>query len=214
MVDRKDIQRVFRDSGWLTRLYLTIKLKICPVLAVETYIPRRGTIVDLGCGNGLMAALGMLGSEERRIRGFDLDPKKVAAAGRLKARWPSLNFEVADLTAMNFPACDAVTIVDVLYLIPRIQQDAILRNCYRSLRPGGRLVLKEMDTRPRWKYAWNLFQETLAVKIIGFTLGSRFYFRSRDDFRNALRGFGFEVRVINLDAHFWYPHTLYLCRKP
>jgi len=32
-----------------------------------------------------------------------------------------------------------------------------------------------MDTRPRWKYAWNMIQETLAVKVIGFTLGSRFF---------------------------------------
>jgi len=214
MVEKKAIQDIFRDGGGLTRLYLAIKLRICPVRAVETYIPRKGTIVDLGCGNGLMAALAKLGSGERHVLGFDLDPKKVAAADRLKARWPDLEFEVADLVVRAVPACDAVTIVDVLYLIPRAGQDAILRKCYDSLRPGGRLVLKEMDTKPLWKYAWNFLQETLAVKVIGFTLGRRFYFRSADDFRAALKDIGFEVDVIRLDRHYWYPHTLYLSRKP
>ena len=214
MVAQKDIRRVFRDNGWLTRLYLAVKLKICPVRAVETYIPRRGTVVDLGCGNGLMAALCMLGSEDRRVLGFDLDPAKVKAARRLKARWPSLEFEVADLTEFPVPACDAVILVDVLYLIPKAVQETILRRSFQSLRPGGVLVLKEMDTEPRWKYVWNMLQETLAVKVIGFTLGSRFHFRSQADFRSLLQGIGFEVRVIKLDAGYWYPHTLYLCRKP
>src|SRR3954465_3063924 len=32
----------------------------------------------------------------------------------------------------------------------------------RALAPGGLLVVKDMDTRPRWKARWNAAQEALA----------------------------------------------------
>lgn len=214
MVNKKDVFRAFRGSGPLVQLYLRTKLRICPVRQLETFIPSRGTIVDLGCGNGLMAALFMLGSGDRRVIGFDLDPQKVETARRLKGRWPTLEFHEADLASLHIPRADVVTIVDVLYLIPDGQQDAILKKCSESLALGGVLLLKEMDTRPRWKYVWNYFQETLAVKIMGFTLGGRFYFRPEADYRKTLEGLGFEVETVRLDSHYWYPHVLYLCRKP
>jgi 2-polyprenyl-3-methyl-5-hydroxy-6-metoxy-1,4-benzoquinol methylase len=214
MVKTKDIYRAFRGGGPLVQLYLRVKLRICPVRRFETFVPPRGAIVDLGCGNGLMAALFMLGSDERRVTGFDLDPQKVETARRLKGRWPTLEFHEADLTSLHIPRAEVVTIVDVLYLIHYGQQDEILKKCGEALGPGGVLLLKDMDTRPRWKYAWNYFQETLAVKIMGFTLGGQFYFRPEADYRKTLEGLGFQVETVRLDKHYWYPHILYLCKKP
>jgi len=76
MVGKTEIFRAFRTAGPLTKAYLGIKFKICPLLQVEPHLPRRGRLVDLGCGKGLFAAILSLGSAERRITGFDLDPKK------------------------------------------------------------------------------------------------------------------------------------------
>ncbi len=83
----------------------------------------------------------------------------------------------------------------------------------RALPPGGVLVLKDMDKRPRWKYAWNMIQETIAVKIIGFTLGSRFYFRRRADYVALLNGLGFAVDIVPLHRGYWYPHILFVAKK-
>jgi len=215
MVRKTDIFRAFRGAGPATKAYLRIKFKICPLLAVEPHVPRRGRIVDLGCGNGLFAAILTVGSAERRVTGFDLDPKKIRVAEGLKTAniWSNLDFRLGNIAAMDFPRADVFTLVDVLYLIPFSDQNAILRRCARSLAPGGLLLIKEMDMRPRWKYACNWVQETLAVKVMGFTLGSRFYFRSCLDFLNILSSLGFETTVVALDRGYWYPHILYLCRK-
>jgi 2-polyprenyl-3-methyl-5-hydroxy-6-metoxy-1,4-benzoquinol methylase len=215
MVGKADILRTFRTAGPLTKAYLRIKFKICPVLEVESHIPRRGRIIDLGCGNGLLAAIMTLGSAERRITGYDLDPKKIRVAEELKIAnaWSNIDFRPGNITAMDYPQTDVFTLIDVLYLIPFSDQYTILRRCARALRPDGLLVIKEMDTRPRWKYAWNLIQETLAVKVIGFTLGSRFFFRACPDFLTILSSLGFQTTVIGLDRGYPYPHILYLCRK-
>jgi len=215
MVDKKSLYRVFRSAGPAANLYLRLKLAICPLLEVETHVPAAGHAVDLGCGNGLFASLLLLGSEARRVAGYDLDPSKLRAAERLKRNngWEKAVFHEADIVRMEYPRADVFTLIDVLYLIPRSDQETVLRKCARALAPGGTLIVKEMDTRPRWKYAWNFFQETVSVRVVGFTLGKRFFFRPRREFETLLRSLGFGVETVRLDRRQVHPHILYVCRK-
>jgi len=213
MIDKKEIFELYGDASFITRAYLRIKLKICPLVALETHFPREGTIVDLGCGNGLFPNILNLGSSERRIIGIDLDEKKIEVANQTKAPDSHITYQVGDVVEAEYPRGDVFTLVDVLYLIPYDKQEIILQKCHNSLLSGGALIIKEMDTAPRWKYAWNLFQETLAVKLIGFTLGERFYFRSQKDYVDILQRIGFSVKPVAMHAGYWYPHIVYVCTK-
>jgi len=183
----KDIRDFYRQQSWLVRLYQKIKFKICPLLPLESYFPPEGTILDLGCGQGLFSLL--VGSIQ------------------------NLSFTRQDIIQDDYPAVDAVALIDVLYLLPYETHLHIFKKVNDCLPPHGLFLLKEMDTRPRWKYLWNILQETLAVKIIGFTLGSRFYFRSQKDMLLLLNQAGFQTKVINLHQGYWYPHIAYLCHK-
>jgi SAM-dependent methyltransferase len=212
-VDKKALYALFKGRGAWTAFFTRVKLRICPLLAVEARLPDAGRILDLGCGNGFFAGIMTLGSPRRTITGFDLDPKKIAVARETFKGRPGLEFSVGDLLAADYPAADIVTIIDVLYLIPFEAQEAILSKCRAALPRGGLLAVKDMDTRPRWKLAWNTMEETVAVKIIGFTLGERFYFQNREAFAALLRRVGFDVEIVPLHKGYWYPHILYLARK-
>ncbi len=212
-VDKKKIAGLYRGRGLGTALYARIKFKICPLLPVESFLPETGRILDLGCGNGLFCAILKLGSEERSILGFDLDEGKVDLAKTIFQGRRGMDFWVGDVVRADYPSADVVTIVDVLYLLPLEAQEEVLRKCHAALPPGGLLAVKEMDTRPRWKYFWNIVQETLAVKIIGFTLGGRFRFQSRQAMTDLLCRLGFDVEVVPLDRGYAYPHILYLAKK-
>jgi 2-polyprenyl-3-methyl-5-hydroxy-6-metoxy-1,4-benzoquinol methylase len=213
VLDKKKLYAIFKGQGAWTAFYTRTKFKICPLLAIEPLLPRAGRVLDLGCGNGLFAAILKLGSPERIISGFDLDEKKIDAARTAFKNWAGMIFSVGDLIHSEYPAADIITIIDVLYLIPLDAQEAVLRKCHAALSAGGVLAFKDMDTRPRWKYAWNMIQETLAVKIIGFTLGGRFYFQSRENFTALLDRVGFDVEVVPQHKGYWYPHILYLATK-
>jgi len=203
---RKDLLRFYRKAPRGTRLYLRVKLRICPLLPLEELYPRTGKVVDLGCGNGVFSNILKLGAPGRDVLGVDLDPRKVEAARASHAGRAGLEFREGDIAAMDYPAADVFSLVDVLYLIPLDKQEEILRKCHAALRPGGTLIIKEMDKRPRWKYVWNLCQETIAVKVAGFTLGSRFYFRSGEDYVRLLEALGFKAEVVRLDRGQAYPH--------
>ncbi len=211
---RRDVLRHYRSAPASTRLFLRVKLRICPLLRMERHYPRSGRIVDLGCGNGVFSNILKLGAPERDVLGFDLDRKKIAAARAAHAGVPDLEFRSGDIAAIGYPPADAYSIVDVLYLVPYEAQEDIVRRVHAALRPGGVLLLKDMDTRPRWKARWNAFQETVSVKVIGRTLGGRFYFRSAGDYERLLRSAGFAVETVRLDRGQWYPHILFVARKP
>jgi len=212
-VAKKDVFSLYREAGIITKVYMRIKFRICPILRTEVFVPDKGEIVDLGCGNGLFSAILKLGAPGRSILGIDLDARKIATARKSLGNIPHLDFRLGNIAATEYPKADAYTIIDVLYLIPIEEQNRILKRCAEALRPGGLLILKDMDKQPRRKYLWNMIQETVAVKIIGFTLGSKFHFRSRADYVETLKALGLKVEVVPLHKGYGYPHILFLARK-
>ncbi len=213
MIDKKEIFELYRDTPFIMRAYLRIKLRICPLIVLEEHFPKGGTIVDLGCGNGLFPNILSLGSPERRVIGLDLDEKKIEVANKTMARGTHITYRVGDVVEAEYPKGDIFTLVDVLYLIPYDKQELIIKKCYQFLSEDGTFIIKEMDTQPRWKYTCNFFQESLAVKLIGFTLGERFFFRSQKNYLELLQRIGFSVKPIPLHSGYWYPHIAYICTK-
>ena len=211
-IQEKVIQ-FYRHQPWPNRLYQNIKLRICPLIDLEPLFPQEGVILDLGCGQGLFALILHFGSSPRKIIGFDLDEKKIEAAKRLMGNLESLSFFHKNIITDNYPPVEAVALIDVLYLIPYSEHLNLFQKIYECLSPDGVFILKEMDTRPRWKYLWSLVQETLAVKLIGFTLGSHFYFRSQREITQLLTQVGFKTNIIPLDQGYPYPHIAYLATK-
>jgi len=212
-VSRWAVYDIFRGAGFPMKCYLLLKFRMCPILRIEAYVPARGDVLDLGCGNGLFAATLKLGSADRKVIGIDLDARKIAAARRSLGELHDADFHLGNIVSVPYPKAGACTIIDVLYLLPVEAQNAILKKCAGALPSGGTLILKEMDLAPRWKYAWNVVQETISVKIVGFTLGSRFHFRSREDYVSTLAGLGFDTEIIPLHQGYAYSHILYVARK-
>jgi len=210
---KKKIIELYKEHGILTHLYIKIKLKICPFLKIETFFPKKGKFIDLGCGNGLFANILKLKSPDREIFGFDLDEKKIRAAQKTQKERSHIKFQRGNIIEMDYPEGNVFSLIDVLYLIPPDKQEIILEKSYSALEKRGFLIIKEMDTKPFWKYLWNLIQETAAVKIIGLTLGGKFYFRSRKEYLQILNELGFKVSLVRLHKGYWYPHIIYVCEK-
>jgi ubiquinone/menaquinone biosynthesis C-methylase UbiE len=181
-----------------------------PFAALLPHLPETGTIIDLGCGHG---ALTMLAARERpqaQVVGCDIDEGRIALARRLavSAGLPNVRFEVASAEQAPLDGAQAIACVDVLYLMSKSAQEELVARAARALVPGGRLLVKEMAARPRWKAAWNLAQETIAVKLAGWTMGKRFFFRDGEGFAALMQSHGLDTRIERLDAGYLHPHLL------
>ena len=136
---------------------------------------------------------------------------EVARAAILDTEW--LRFEVGDIVEDTPPKCDAVTIVDVLYLLPFEDQERVLRNAAAALGEGGPLIVKAQERRTDPRYAITYAQELVTVGL-GFTRGGheRFYFPSREEALAMFERTGFVVEVEEMPRR-PYTDVVYLARK-
>jgi hypothetical protein len=80
------------------------------------------------------------------------------------------------------------------------------------LSPDGVLLLKTNDTRPWWKYAVVWTEETIMVKLAGFTLGGELHFRGVGEYLELLRQAGFRAEVHKIDGFRPVPHRLFVAK--
>jgi trans-aconitate methyltransferase len=102
---------------------------------VDLLDPQAGErILDLGCGTGDITAT--MAERGAQIVGVDASPAMIDTA---RARFPALDFRVADAAALPFETeFDATFSHAVLHWVPRADDAA--RGIARTLKPGGRFV--------------------------------------------------------------------------
>ncbi len=143
----------YRAAPLGARLFVHGRAFLSDLAFVERFVPKRGFIVDLGSGHGLFPCLLREASEQRRVLGIDLDERKIEVARGAVRDTQWLRFEVGDIIKDQPPHCDAVTIVDVLYLLPFEDQERVLRNAAAALGEGGPLIVKAQERRTDPRYA-------------------------------------------------------------
>lgn len=204
----------YRRAPLLARMFVHGRAFLADLARVEQYVPRHGFIVDLGCGHGLFANVLVESSPTRRGLGLDLDERKIGVArATIAGRDDRLRFEVADVVAVPPPRCDAITIVDVLYLMAPEDQERVLKGAAAALNEGAPLIVWTQEARIDPRYALTYVQETISVSL-GFTRGHRrrFHFPSRDEALAMFARAGFRAEVIEMHRR-PYTDVLYLARR-
>jgi 2-polyprenyl-3-methyl-5-hydroxy-6-metoxy-1,4-benzoquinol methylase len=201
-----------------TRLHVRVRWASCPFPSVADAVPRSGRVLEVGCGHGLFSCYLALQSAERDVHGVDLDAAKIVEARRAAqvagAAGARVSFAAAPSGAVPPGPWAAITIVDVLYLLPPEEQRRLLAECAVQLAPGGVLVVKEMGLAPRWKFRWNLMQETLSVRVLRITEGRDLAFLSPDELGNAMGEAGLQVTSRRVDRGRPHPHHLVVGSAP
>ena len=206
----------YRAAPRRARIHVRTRWRSCPFEAVTAAVPVEGRILDLGCGHGLFTLHLALGSATRALVGVDIDGDKLEVAKAAASSCaPDVEFRLG--TAEEVPAgpWDAVTVLDVLYLLDAEEQRRIVTDAAHQLAPGGVLVIKEMSRTPRWKFAWNRAQELLAVRVLRITAGHDMTFVPDDALPAWMLAAGLEVLTDQrVDKGYLHPHRLVVGRRP
>lgn len=202
---RSDVLRLY--SGFFEKLYVRLRFLICPFEKVESHIPKKGKIADVGCGTGLFAFYLALSSKGREVYGIDLNKKRIERALELKDGVGNVHFEAGDVRSAHLPKCDAFTMVDLIHHLPFSAQEKLIRQVFDLLPSGGVFVLKDLGARPVWKAWWNALHDFVMTR-------ERVYVRSVSDLKFVLESVGFSVEVFDLRTWFVpYNHVLFVAKK-
>jgi SAM-dependent methyltransferase len=203
----------YRRTGFFNHRWACGKLKHDPIFAAmldHPVFPDNATVLDLGCGRGLLAAW-MLGAERSAERGEwqgDAPPKNLHFRGvELMEReaicgnralqplyGPRVQLAGGDMRHADFTGVDAVAIFDVLHYIPYAEQDALLDRIGTALGSGGRLVTRIGDAGGGWRFTLSRWVDAGMTFVQGHRL-PRMWCRPLPAWISALEGRGFAVRI-------------------
>lgn len=196
--------RLYRGLGW-PALFARIRFFTAPYAGLEPHVPREGVILDLGCGYGTFANLLGLMAPGRRVVGFDLDEAKLRHAPR---GLDNVTFRGADIRTAATESADAILLIHVLHhLGSYAEQEPLLASCREKLKPGGRLVVCEVDRRPYWKYLLGWLADRLLYP------GDDIFYRFPDELAPLIESCGFQVDAIRSDAGTPFAHVTYVAVK-
>ncbi len=195
---------LYRGLGWPS-LFARIRFFTAPYGGLEPHVPREGLIVDLGCGYGTFSNLLGLMGPGRRVVGLDLDEAKLRHAPRGLGNVTFLGGDIR--TAVTEPA-DAILLIHVLHHLGSYEeQEPLLASCRQKLKPGGRLVVCEVDRRPYAKYLLGLLADTLLYP------GDDIFYRFPGELAPIIESCGFRVDTMRSDAGTPFAHVTYVAVK-
>lgn len=124
-----------------------------------------GTVVDLGCGPGQVAA--HLATHGVPVVGVDVSPGMVATA---QQRHPHLDFQVGDMRNLAFDDQSLAGIAAFYSIIhiPRDEVPAVLSEQRRVLHPGG-LLLLAFHVGDRVEHVDDFLGESVDLDFVFFT---------------------------------------------
>jgi uncharacterized protein len=141
---RRKVERLYRYQGAFTEKFVHLKMKLDPVFPwLDKVVPRAGFILDLGCGYGIATHWLAHATDQRSFLGLDYDENKVRIAQCTAPQHPRIQFQIGDILECDFPACEAILLIDVLHYWTPEKQQLILHKARRALRPGGKLILRD-----------------------------------------------------------------------
>jgi SAM-dependent methyltransferase len=184
----------FRACSPRDRAWARSKLRWDPALSQLAALDGDfGDLVDLGCGRGQLALALLELGRARSVRGWDWDETKIAAARM--AGGAGATFDVGDAARLEPPECDTLLLFDLLHYLEPREQAALLERCARALRPGGRLIVRDLDREAGVGARLGMLAEKAGVRA-GANRGARLHFVSPRQLGDSLERLGLACEIV------------------
>jgi uncharacterized protein (DUF2062 family)/2-polyprenyl-3-methyl-5-hydroxy-6-metoxy-1,4-benzoquinol methylase len=165
-----------------------------------------GTLVDIGCGQGLTLAVLVnaqpMAAEGRWPNGFPLPPQFDRLVGievrpriaHLAAQALGTSVEIVAGDGLDLMPADAdvVLLFDVLHLMPEEAQERLIARAVDALSPTGMIVIREADPGGGWRFHAVRVGNRLKALVRG-GWGQHFHYRTVDVWVALLTQHGLHV---------------------
>jgi SAM-dependent methyltransferase len=222
----------YRPVGRFAWHFARGKLRADPVFAALLrlgLIPSGARVLDIGCGQGLLAAL--LGSLDgrspaeaawpagwapppthTRVHGIELMPRDVqraqAALAHLGTR---ARFTLGDMRQTPFDGADVAVILDVLHYVDYAAQEDVLQRVRAALAPAGTLLLRVGDAAAGLPFRISNWVDAVVTWARGHRL-PRLYCRPLAAWQQTLQALGFAVQAMPMHAGTPFANVLLVAR--
>jgi SAM-dependent methyltransferase len=226
-----DASRPYLAAGWTQYFAARSKLLADPVFEAilsRGLLSSRARILDLGCGQGLLAALLLAARaasasrawpdhwppapEPSLVRGIEIVARQVRKARLALTLRPEAashtEFIHADVCGAEFGCADGVVILDVLQFIEPAQHRSILERAHRALLADGVLLLRIGNAAGGVRFRLGKWVDRIS------TLARRraLHYRSTQEWLDLLLDAGFDAEAVPMSAGTPFANVLLIAR--
>lgn len=187
-------------------LYVPLRWLITPIREINSYLPEKGRIIELGCGEGVIATYIALSSTGRKVIGVDINAQKINLAQKATQGVKNLKFEKGD-ALKKVIAADAFVLSDFLHHLTREKQNVLLIKIFKYLNKNGVLIIKEIDLND-----WLRAKISRIFDFIFYPKDEIFFSSSKDQCK-SLKNLGFTITIKKEKKLFPGSTTVYICSK-
>lgn len=202
---------LYCNLGWKS-LFAKIRFWDAPYLEIERIVPKKGNILDLGCGEGLFSNFLAITSPKRKIFGIDVDKNRIRQANRgLK----NTKFVHGDVTKSGLPRADTIIMFHLLHHLKSYKdQEKILTDAYKNLKKKSKLIIVEAEPKLSIKFFFAWFTDHFLVPwIFERKFYSPIFFRSSSDWKLLLRKIGFSTKILPAEEKKPFSHIILVAKK-
>lgn len=209
--DLKKAIELYKGQGF-SSLFKLIRVWDAPYQEIERIIPKRGEIIDLGSGDGLLANYLGISSPKRKVFGIELNKSRLVESNRgLK----NVKFKVGDILKSEITKVDAILLIHVFHHLPnREAQVKMLEACKKNLNNNGKLIVAEIIQKPFLKYLFTYLTDTLILPIVfnNKLIDTNINYRSDSEWKKLFKSYGFNVKTTYPHKGMPFSHVLYECQ--
>jgi SAM-dependent methyltransferase len=205
------------------------KLRFDPVffhILQHGLLPNDGTLLDLGCGRGVLLALIIAARQQYRFghwpAGWQAPPQGLRLEGLERrvdlvavaraALGAEARVEERDLRVAEFPSCSVVTILDVLLYLDEQEQRRVLERTVRALDPGGVLLLREADAGAGAAFQVTKWSEYFLEAARG-QFRPRLHYRAAGEWVDLLEDLDMVVHAEPMSSGTPFSNVLFVARR-
>ncbi len=190
---------LYKPQGIIKASWTVLRILILPYRELDLLIPQKGTIVDIGCGNGGFSNYISLSTSKRNIFGIDLSKKRIISARKSVGRRKNVKFVLGDVTKIKQPKADCYLVIDVLHHIDFKNQEKLLRFLAKRMSKNSILLIKEVDPSNKIPFLFgHLIEKTLYSK-------EKIYARSKRKWEKLFKSLNLSIKVV--PGAFYFPDS-------
>lgn len=199
-----------KDFSFIQNLKIVYRPYICPFDDLLNALPENQSVFDFGCGGGMFLQLIAEYKNPGALGGIEISETLIDTAKALLVPYLSkISIRLAPYDGVNIPEWinqyDNIFMIDVLHHIPVEKQFSHLEKLFHLMKPGARLILKDIDSGSPWHY-FNKLHDLVVVKEIGHEMNA-------EKLNSVLQKIGFKTSAVQRKRMYVYPHYTIVCEK-
>ncbi len=205
----KFLKSKFKSAGFIDGLKIRYRSLICPFISLIKMVQPGDYVGDVGCGSGQFMLLVSEFATPSYVYGIEISDRLVKNANELFSTLPRGYYDFEEYDGVKFPAkiaeMDIVFLVDVLHHVPSANQRDFIKTLAARMKPGAKLVLKDINAASPLVYC-NKLHDMIFAGEIGNEL-------KMNDARKLLESNGLTITHQEKRRMYVYPHYTLVAQK-